>query len=240
MAKISSHIWSTARGSVGGITYFTTPSGQIIARQRTAPVNPNTNRQEEMRGAFNFAATLWVSLSRAQREAWQAYAETCTFVGPQNNYHISGRQMFKRNIATAYYLRNRGLYSAVISSDAPGVSYLMGGSLISTSPLVAPGIGFTAHMLTSGGGLTLAGAYLLRSARRSPTINFYKGPYDSETMQYQLAVQFAEQLDFVFSGLVLGQAYFLKGRYIQEDGDPSQIRLSVPFYHKVIATETAI
>lgn len=80
MAKIVSHIASSIRGSIAGITYLTTPSGAIIARQRVIPVNPGSTFQTRARQAMGATAVLWTQLTDAQREAWNAAAGTTSFL----------------------------------------------------------------------------------------------------------------------------------------------------------------
>lgn len=112
MAIISSHIWSTARGSVGGITYLTTPSGQIIARQRTIPVNPNTSQQTVIRSCFAGEVQQYALLSTLQQDLWDTYAE---FLGQGK----TGRQTYLANVTLARYMNQLAAGQPAFGRDAP-------------------------------------------------------------------------------------------------------------------------
>lgn len=92
--RFLSQVYTIARGSVGGITYTANQWYQLIARARTAPVQPNTPFQTGIRSAFDVADSFWVNLSPAVKLDWEAYAATCVYSGPLGNYTIPGRQMF--------------------------------------------------------------------------------------------------------------------------------------------------
>lgn len=67
-----------ARGSIGGTTFSKNRYGQYM-RARTTPVNPDTDRQGEVRTAVQFLAPYWSStLTAAQRAAWEVYAAAIT------------------------------------------------------------------------------------------------------------------------------------------------------------------
>ena len=60
-------------GSVAGNTHARNRSGNYM-RARTKPVNPNTNRQIQIRSCVAYLAEYWnESLSAAQRAAWNLY-----------------------------------------------------------------------------------------------------------------------------------------------------------------------
>jgi len=120
MAKIVSHTWSSARGSIAGITYLTTPSGAIIARQRVKPVNPNSMRQVQTRNALASAATDWIRLTDAERETWDGAAGTTyTLLGRNMTTPGNGRSLFIKTGSTLNYLRSRGLIGTAFNGVAP-------------------------------------------------------------------------------------------------------------------------
>lgn len=112
MAVIVSSPWSTIRGSIAGTTYFTTPSGQIIARQRTIPVNPKTSNQTTIRSAFAQAVGAWEALTDAVREDWDDYAAS---LGTGQ----SGRQIFIGNYSLAVYANTRSTGFITLGTGAP-------------------------------------------------------------------------------------------------------------------------
>jgi hypothetical protein len=78
MAKIISPNWSIIRGSIAGITYLTTPTGQIIARQRTRPTQPVSPWRTAIKNALTEAAADWSFLTATQQILWQAWATAHT------------------------------------------------------------------------------------------------------------------------------------------------------------------
>lgn len=63
-----------ARGSIAGMTFSRNRSG-AYARARVKPVNPNTDRQDDVRAAMAFLTDRWSqTLTNAQRIAWNLYA----------------------------------------------------------------------------------------------------------------------------------------------------------------------
>lgn len=66
-------------GSIGGTTYSHNRSG-AYRRNRSVPVNPNTDRQVAVRNAVRSIAIAWdLTLSQIQRNAWETYAKNITW-----------------------------------------------------------------------------------------------------------------------------------------------------------------
>lgn len=234
MAKIVSPVWSTIRGSIAGTTYFPNQYGQIIARQRTTPVNPGTLRQTQMRGAFGVAAVQWRSLTQVQRDAWNDYAATCAFGYPQGYYYIPGREMFVRNIGTTIYLRTRGEYTAAIDPTAPTWNFPSFGLLDTVDPSASQ-TGFTVQAQVGGPFLDgLMYGWVSRAV--NPTVNFWKGPFLTETLVSNSHTFPGNLATLEFNGLSEGYKYFFKCGFITEDGDPSICQLALPF----IGSATAV
>lgn len=63
-----------ARGSVAGTTFSRNTYGPYI-RNKTSPVQPQSNPQQQQRSAFSSISRRWRdTLTAAQREAWEDYA----------------------------------------------------------------------------------------------------------------------------------------------------------------------
>jgi hypothetical protein len=85
---------SQIRGSINGTVFSRNRSG-AIARGRTKPVNPVTQRQSEVRAAFGQASSSWGSLTAADVADWEAYAALVTRInGLGETYTPKGRQIF--------------------------------------------------------------------------------------------------------------------------------------------------
>ncbi len=68
---------SAMRGTVSNSQLsFSTVQGEVIARAKVIPANPQTAEQTAVRSFITAATKNWASLSPSQREAWDAYART--------------------------------------------------------------------------------------------------------------------------------------------------------------------
>ncbi len=91
-------IVSEIRGSIGGSTFSRNAAGQYI-RQRSNPVNPNTDRQQAVRTLLGAVAQRWSSvLDAAQRTAWDTYAAAVVMTnGLGDPVYLSGFQHYVRS-----------------------------------------------------------------------------------------------------------------------------------------------
>jgi hypothetical protein len=87
----------TAIGSAGGVTFQRHPAGNL-ARAKVIPANPNTTPQQEVRAIWTEIMDRWrTTLTNAQRESWQQYADGAkTRSRRQMAHFISGRQAYIR------------------------------------------------------------------------------------------------------------------------------------------------
>jgi len=185
MAKIISHIWSSARGSVAGITYLTTPSGSIIGRQRVKPVNPNTTFQQQSRQAMSVTARLWTGLTEAQREGWDAAAGVTTFlfgtiaVSTPGN----GRALFMSSGSFINYLYARGILPAPFDGIAPNA--------VGTPQVIISLQAYAGAVGTTGIGMKLTNTDAARQIevavwhgfQVNQSHKFYDGPWRPTTLQ---------------------------------------------------------
>lgn len=233
MAKIISPVWSVIRGSIAGITYFPNQYGQIIARQRTAPVNPGTQRQTQIRTAFAGAMSRWRDLTPAQRQDWNDYAATCGFPDSQGVHYIPGREMFARCLGTVQYLRARGVYAAASSVTAPDWYFAMCG-FNNLKAADSGQTGFTVECAIGGPFLDgLVYGFLSRAV--DATRNFWKGPYNSETLTTATYTGPGGLVELKFTGLLDATKYFYRIMFATEDGDPSIAQLSYGFTGDAVA-----
>jgi hypothetical protein len=80
MARVQYGSYITAlAGSIGGTSYQANKSG-YIARAKPNFSNKNSILQQENKFTFNSVRTLWLALTQAQKDAWNVYASTHTYV----------------------------------------------------------------------------------------------------------------------------------------------------------------
>lgn len=85
-----------ARGSVDSVTYSRSRYGAYM-RKKVTPVNPNTQRQSDVRSAFGAASSQFRSLGKAVIDAWNAVApeyQRSNIFG--DNLPLSGATLFTK------------------------------------------------------------------------------------------------------------------------------------------------
>jgi len=96
--KFTSPVYSAASGSIAGITYSRNRFG-LYTRQRSVPVQPNTELQQSMREYMRTLVNAWTNtLTSAQRAAWALYASNVAMIDSlgQTEY-LSGQNQFIRS-----------------------------------------------------------------------------------------------------------------------------------------------
>jgi len=238
MARILSHVWSNIRGSVGGITYFPNQFHQIVARQRTTPVNPSTHNQDRIRACMSIAQNVWESLAQQTRDVWTWYAENTPISGPLGNYTLTGRTMFIRCYTTALYLDNRGaLTNSPPQTTGPAILGVPSfGAPTFAAPSI-PGTGFNVvcdneYFFNSTLYLQVAGPFESSRLR-------FKGPFSSAIIHSVNAAP-AAQFDLDVLNLVDDKIYFVKMNTICDAAAASPCTLGFPLIYRVLTETTAI
>lgn len=153
-------------GSVGGVTASHNRAGQYL-RNRTKPVNPNTIPQQNARNRFAAASAAWASLTDAQREAWQSYANQTPVLNKLGeSITLSGNSMYTGCYAFAALFG----VSLTAAPTTPGVT-VFGTDGSGTWDVSASS--FTTQ-ITQGDNLGIA---LSIGPNLSPGIRSFKGPY---------------------------------------------------------------
>lgn len=85
-------------GSIGGTVFSHNSSGAYI-RNRSVPVNPNTDRQVAVRNAVRSITIAWANtLTQAQRDAWDVYAANVSWLNALGqSIHLTGLNHFIRS-----------------------------------------------------------------------------------------------------------------------------------------------
>ena len=232
MAKISSPVWSIARGSIAGTTYLSGPHNAIIARARTAPVNPQSNRQQSIRSGMSNAQAIWEGLTEATRQLWKNYATTVVYQGPLGPYKPSGQEMFMAYHVPALYMNDQYAASLNVSGSAPTGAGL---HKIGALSFAAPSVAGTGFQLTIGNADVLAAKALIRvSPPFGSNRYFWKGPYDPAQSQILTCAGSASSpVDIL--GLTEDAIYFVQVRLFDS---AAQHRISERRYLRCIAAVT--
>lgn len=213
MAKIVSSPWSIIRGSIAGTTYLSGRNHAIIARQRTAPTQPNTNARTIVRTAMSTAVVAWELLDDTVRTAWAAYAQTVTYIGPLGPYKPTGRELAIGQWILSRFLQEFGDESASISTSM--VAPELAGQLSTPDHHVGRpdvGTGFSINLFNLNDEAVVS--YIEGSLGQSSARNYYKGPFVPQTTQSH---QFAGGADHTFQVATptAGRVYFVRVRSIE-------------------------
>jgi len=209
MAKIVSHVWSSARGSVAGITYLTTPSGAIIARQRVIPVNAPSPFRTFIKNALTEAVSDWDSLTVAQKAAWNTWAAA--------NGGLKGRQEFVASQSLRNFILGSGIAGVtvilqnLIAPDFAGHPAVTHAAAPFVTPLMT-GVAFKNRVTSPQKCIVM----LELSPAMSNGRYFWKGPWDtSRSIAFELAA--AATVTTTFTGLNAGMRYYCRMRAYTAD-----------------------
>jgi len=155
VALIRSSTLSNISGSIGGTTYARNRGG-LYARNRTVPINPNSNAQTRARSSFGSFSGGWSSaLTANQRAAWAAFAES----SPVQNrlgesITLTGQQAYVRS-NTLLQLADESIVSVPPSLTPPEFAVLNGAE--ASYDVSTPTVTLTLAALTTGLVLAFSG-----------------------------------------------------------------------------------
>lgn len=222
------------RGSVGGLVFSKNRFGHYT-RGRVKPVNPHSERQDNIRSTMSSMRNIWDGILTAdQRAAWAAYAANVTIqnkVGESVNA-TGYNQWCRTNVQLVYAGLSR-------VDDAP-IDF----SLAEQDP--------TLEVITtiSNGKVAVyfdrllnwakeTGAYMtiFQGSPKAKTINFFNGPWRQigSIAGVDGAAPASPQLFDVDFPIGLGQLQVVKARIIRADG-----RASNPFTARCFVTGTPL
>lgn len=213
---IKSGIVTQISGSLGGLVGAHGKSG-LYFRARAIPTNPNTPLQQAVRNYMASLTSAWQGvLTAVQRSAWAVYAENVTLPNPLGDaVNVGGMNMFIRS--------NVGrLQSAEPQvNDGPAIFNL--GEM--TSPTFAASaatglVSVTFDNTDAWANEDDAAMLVYCSSPKSPTINYFDGPYRYIGKVQGDAVTAPTSPADIASGhtLTAGQKLFCQVRVSRADG----------------------
>lgn len=235
MARALSHLMSKIRGSVGGLTYSANQYYQIIMKNRTTPVQPNTTAQQLARNALTAAQETWNGLTTAVRAAWDLYANNLSWPDPLGTHKIPGRQVFMAGRAMQNYIFEAGLAVPTFVTTAPPsfLGFYLPQS-INIAALAAPGTGFAVSLSSE---FAFDGTFLVEISGPWPdTRNRYKGPW--QVADSQVAIVPANTSVLVpFEVGSDDDIYFVRVKAVADDASP---RVSAQTILRAVVTTTSV
>lgn len=171
--KFKSPVYSSVSGSIAGLTYSHNRGG-LYTRARAVPTNPNTSAQQSARNAFASLVALWQTLTSAQRDAWNTYAENVTVLSALGDpLTLTGQQMYIR-------CNSPRLRVGLDRVDDGPTTYSMG----SFTPVIVQANEATPMEIevqftnTDEWAVADGGALIVQtSMQKPPTVNFHKAPF---------------------------------------------------------------
>lgn len=231
MARFLSQVVTIMRGSVGGITYTANQFHQLVARARTAPVQPNTTPQTIARNSMSGAADAWNQLTEGEQNSWDSYAGATPYPGPLGPYTVSGRDIFVAMKQFRLYLLNQMLIAPSGPETAPaplsGFYNISNFAPADFAPASSTGVsvGFSAEK-------TVDAAWMVSiSPGFPPARKRYKGPWFTPSAKAGILVKDTSVI-VDFDGLVADARYFLRLRAVS---DAAPGRISPEFIVNAIA-----
>lgn len=201
-----SHLFTSMRNSVGGITYTANRYASIVGRAKVKPVNPSSVAQELMRTNFNASVAGWKALDEAERIAWTNFAKDTPW------YNALGEQVALTG--QAMYIAQR--CAAVAANAATVIADL------DTCPC-APGL-FPSPLVTVGcctnptiGGIitvqnqhdTIAMDAVVRiSSAQNFSRTYWNGPYRNDSQILLEAIAAGATDDAEFCPTCLGRFFY--------------------------------
>lgn len=176
MASFKSQIVTQASGSVGGTT-FAHNKGGLYMRARSIPVNPNSTRQQEVRANMSILATAWLeTLTQAQRDGWENWAQNNPITSKLGDPLIlSGQQMYNR----CNMVRLSAMDATLARVDAPPTAQGLAELIVTAATPSA-----TTNDISVDFDNTLpwanedGAAMIVQTSRQmAATKNFFKGPW---------------------------------------------------------------
>lgn len=214
----------TLIGSIGSTTFQRGRYGNL-ARQRVAPVNPDSLRQQVARNALGFLSSRFSNdLTAAQVAAWNQYAAltNMTPAGGGKATHITGKDHYIRSNSVPLIQGN----TTDILDDAP------------ISPGLPPNSIFQFDFVGANTELRIVTAnpnmgddiWILRtSALLNPSRTFWKGPYANVIyMGGAIATPFLTGI-FFGPAAVSGQKVFTKWRRFRQTTTPGNTNWKASF-----------
>lgn len=231
MARALSHLHSIIRGSIAGVTYLANQYHQIVIRQRTAPVQPNTDLQTSIRSAMTGANDGWLALTDAQRTAWDLYADGLLWPGPLGPYTVTGRLCMMAMKMLRLFIFWNGYAVPAGPDTAPpmllGFYNLANVKATTFSPAASTGVAVTFTPEAAVDACVIVEI----SPPFQPSRKRYKGPWDTSRTQAVVAGAPASYI-MNFSDLNVDAIYFLRVRAVADDAPG---RVSPEFVVRAVA-----
>lgn len=227
MAKFESHIFTSIRGSVGGLTYSRGKRGPIDGRAKRQPIAIYKFAVFQWRQAFSAAVADWSMITEELYQLW------FNLVGWQDGggRKLSARELFIGWQAYLYWAYWNELVPNPPDLNPPLQWFFPGFVTSDPAPLPAPDYGFTFDVTNAWNDAI----YLIATISYPKNSRVYsqRGGFDpSKYQSKEIITGVTETIDF--TGLIPGAIYFCKCRAVSKNS-PYQVSTTQVF--RAMATQ---
>lgn len=209
-------------GSQGGTTFARNRYGSYT-RNRTKPVNPRSDRQNNIRAILASLKQSWLNdCSPAERTSWNLYASSVSWLNKLGDtIHLSGYNHFCRTNAAVLnaglILKEAGPTIFTLGETDPSLAAVVTADDQLVSVTFDAGLGWAAEV---GGKLLV---YM--GTPQNAGVNFFNGPWRyADKISGAVSPPASPQTVACPFAVVTGQKVWVQCRILRLDG-----RLSVPF-----------
>jgi len=204
-------------GSLAGNTFARNRYGNYV-RAKTKPVNPNTARQQAIRGAIATLTSRWSqTVSKVQRTAWNLYADSVNMKNKLGEViKLSGFNHYIRSNVWRLDLGQAVVDAGPTLFELPEKDGTVAITASEATQIVTVTFDDGAEWCSED----LAGVMILEGAPQNAQINFFAGPYKgrSAKMGSSLAPITSPQDYAALHVLTEGQKLWVKFRILRADG----------------------
>ena len=172
-----SQLFSTRSGRMGGTVAAHNRGGQYL-RALVTPVNPNTALQQAVRTIFANLAQQWALLTDLQRDAWDDYAANVPVTNRVGDtINLTGFNMYQRSNVPREQVGLPRVDDGPTDFTLPALGTVSWTAVDAVGLLIASVVFDEMEAWVAEDGAAL----LVNVGRQqSPTINFFKGPFNSQ------------------------------------------------------------
>jgi hypothetical protein len=230
--KFLPSLTGTMSGSMGGCTASHNRGGMYF-RNRVVPTDPNTGRQNAVRGYLTAAVNAWTEiLTAAQREAWENYALNTPMTDTLGSTLIlTGQQAFIKTHVVRYQLAGATIAAAPTDFNTGQPIAAFETTSLATQNQIGIDMAGTAlsNTATLMAAAPAAGTAIMQLGPPiNASRNFFKGPYQLASFETFAAAAATIPFNNVLlsmsqaEALVIGQFRAVRLRILYNDGRLSE------------------
>jgi hypothetical protein len=209
-------------GSAGGTTWSHNRSG-AYKRNRSVPVNPNTERQVAIRNAIRALTIAWANtLTQAQRNGWDAYAANVVWKNKLGqDITLTGLNHYVRSNTQSVALGFARIDDAPVIFDLATAELNLGCTASEATQQLSITFDDTATWASEAG----AFQHFFLGIPKNAAVTFFGGPYKYVVSVAGVSPAVSPKLATSPWPIAEGQRLWLRSRILRADGRLSEFAL---------------